>query len=113
MCFYADEDAISPLWKGSRFPIMKCISGWTMLNKQPAVIKDIYSDARVPHDAYRQTFVKSLAMVPIRTASPIGAIGNYWATQHMPTPEEVNLLQSLAEITSRTLEAINEKQSGQ
>jgi two-component system CheB/CheR fusion protein len=24
-CFYADEDAISPLWKGERFPIEQCI----------------------------------------------------------------------------------------
>lgn len=95
--------------KGSRFPMMRCISGWTMLNKQPAAIEDIYSDARVPHDAYRPTFVKSLAMVPIRTAAPIGAIGNYWATPHKPTTEEVNLLQSLADITSRAIEVLNEK----
>ena len=25
-CFYADEDAISPLWKGQRFPISTCVS---------------------------------------------------------------------------------------
>src|SRR5580658_1372400 len=28
LCFYADEDAIAPLWKGKRFPIGTCISGW-------------------------------------------------------------------------------------
>ena len=32
LCYYADEDAISPLWKGSRFPIETCISGWAMMN---------------------------------------------------------------------------------
>src|SRR5688572_23173000 len=47
-CFYADEDAISPLWKGQRFPLETCISGWVMLNKTPAVIKDIYEDPRIP-----------------------------------------------------------------
>ena len=26
-CFYADENAIAPLWKGRRFPITGCISG--------------------------------------------------------------------------------------
>jgi len=26
-CYYADEDAISPLWKGSRFPMDTCITG--------------------------------------------------------------------------------------
>ena len=28
LCHYADEDAISPLWKGQRFPLETCISGW-------------------------------------------------------------------------------------
>jgi serine phosphatase RsbU (regulator of sigma subunit) len=106
-CFYADEDAISPLWKGSRFPIETCISGWAMLNSRPAVIEDIYKDPRIPHEAYKPTFVKSLAMVPIRTSDPIGAIGNYWADQHMPSEEEVSLLQSLADITAVTMENIN------
>lgn len=105
-CFYADENAITPLWKGSRFPIHTCISGWSMLNRKPAVIEDIYTDDRIPIDAYSPTFVKSLAMVPIRTINPIGAIGNYWANRHLPTPEEVTLLQSLADITAVTLENV-------
>jgi signal transduction histidine kinase len=106
LCFYADEDAISPLWKGSRFPLHTCISGWAMVNRQAVVIEDIYNDPRVPVDAYRPTFVKSLAMVPIRTQDPIGAIGNYWATRHIPDPAEMKLLQSLADITAVTLENI-------
>src|SRR5689334_23022439 len=53
LCYYADEDAISPLWKGQRFPLDTCISGWAMLNRQPVLIEDIYADARIPHDAYR------------------------------------------------------------
>ena len=32
-CYYADEDAIQPLWKGSRFPMRTCISGWVMMNR--------------------------------------------------------------------------------
>ena len=27
-CHYVDEDAIAPLWKGRRFPMSECISGW-------------------------------------------------------------------------------------
>ncbi len=107
MCYYADEDAISPLWKGSRFPMEKCISGWVMKNRKPAVIPDIYKDVRIPQDVYRPTFVKSLAIVPIRTLEPIGAIGNYWAEFHLPTEEEVSLLQALADITSVSIENIN------
>lgn len=105
-CHYADEDAIAPLWKGKRFPLETCISGWSMLNKQAAVIPDIYLDARIPHDAYRPTFVRSLVMVPIRTIDPIGAIGNYWAKEHQPLREEVGLLQALADATSVAMESI-------
>ncbi len=106
-CYYAEENAISPLWKGQRFPLTACISGWAMLNAQPAVIEDIYVDPRIPIDAYRPTFVKSLAMVPIRKEQPIGAIGNYWAKRRLPTPEEISILQALANVTSVTLENVD------
>lgn len=105
-CHYADEEAIAPLWKGKRFPMTACISGWAMLNKQSAVIEDIYQDSRIPADAYRTTFVKSLVMVPIRRAKPIGAIGVYWATHHRSQPEEVKLLQALADSTSIAMENV-------
>ncbi|WP_291523226.1 ATP-binding protein [Acidithiobacillus sp.] len=105
-CFYAEEDAISPLWKGQRFPMSACISGWAMLNRQAAVIEDIYADPRIPADAYRPTFVKSLAMVPIRTIDPVGAIGNYWGVHHHPTPEQVKLLQALADTTAVAMENV-------
>lgn len=103
-CYYAEEDAIAPLWKGKRFPMSACISGWVMLNKRTTVIEDIYKDPRIPADAYRPTFVKSLAMVPIRTGDPIGAIGNYWARQYAPPPETVRLLEALANFTSIAIE---------
>lgn len=105
-CYYVDEDAIAPLWKGQRFPLDSCISGWTMLQREPAVIEDIYNDPRIPVDVYRKTFVKSLAMVPIRTEAPIGAIGNYWARQHRPEPGEIELLQALANTTSVAMENV-------
>lgn len=106
-CYYADEDAIEPLWKGLRFPMTACISGWAMLNRESVVIEDIYLDSRIPIDAYRPTFVKSLAMVPIRTLAPVGAIGNYWAKPHRATAEEMALLQALADSTSIALENIH------
>lgn len=105
-CFYADEDAIAPLWKGSRFPMEICISGWAMLNRDAAVIPDIYKDSRIPHEAYRPTFVKSLVMVPIRKLDPIGAIGNYWAHERQPSEQEVSLLQALADSTSVAMENV-------
>ena len=105
-CHYADEDAIAPLWKGRRFPLHTCISGWTMLNRQQAVIEDVYADPRIPADAYRPTFVKSLVMVPIRTQAPLGAIGTYWATRRRAVPGEVHLLQALADTTAVALENV-------
>jgi len=105
-CYYADEDAISPLWKGSRFPMSTCVSGWAMMHGEPAIIPDIYHDSRVPHEAYRPTFVKSMMMVPIRKAAPIGAIGNYWSQEREPQPYEVRLLQALADSTSVALEHV-------
>jgi hypothetical protein len=106
-CVYAEEDAIGPLWKGRRFPMSACISGWAMLNRQPAVIHDIYQDARIPHEAYRPTFVKSLVMLPIRTLAPVGAIGVYWARVHRATAEELDLLQALADSTSVAMESVD------
>lgn len=106
LCYYAEENAIAPLWKGKRFPMETCISGWAMLNKHSVAIEDIYQDSRIPQDAYRPTFVKSLAMVPIRTKDPVGAIGNYWANQHQPTPQELELLQALADSASIAIEHV-------
>lgn len=102
-CHYADEDAIAPLWKGKRFPLQTCISGWAMLHREAVVLEDIYADARIPADAYRPTFVKSLVMVPIRRMDPVGAIGNYWATQQRPSETQVRLLQALADSTATAM----------
>ncbi|MBO9702225.1 MAG: HAMP domain-containing histidine kinase [Sporocytophaga sp.] len=104
LCYYADEDAISPLWKGQRFPMSSCVSGWVMMHRRPLVIENIYSDSRIPIELYKPTFVRSLVMVPIRTVNPIGAIGNYWADQCSPSSDQIRLLQALADITSVSIE---------
>jgi signal transduction histidine kinase len=106
LCHYAEENAIRPLWKGKRFPMSACISGWVMNHKTPALIEDIYSDDRIPAEVYRPTFVKSLVMVPIRRSDPIGAIGNYWAYAKKPEPEVVKILQALADTTSVAMENV-------
>jgi signal transduction histidine kinase len=106
LCYYADESAIAPLWRGLRFPMSRCVSGWVMQNREGVVIEDIYADPRVPADAYLPTFVKSLAMVPIRTLAPIGAIGCYWASIHLAPPESLAVLQALADSTSVAMENV-------
>jgi two-component sensor histidine kinase len=103
-CRYLDEDAIGPLWKGRRFPMEQCISGWSMLHGKTAVVPDIYADERIPHDAYRPTFVKSLVMTPVRPSDPIAAIGAYWSTVHTPSPGVVAKLELMARATATALE---------
>lgn len=110
-CYYAEEDAISPLWKGLRFPKDICISGWVMRNRQPTIVEDIFKDDRIPVDVYRKTFVRSLAMVPIRTNDPIGAIGCYWAQNRIPTPDQIQVLQVLADTAAIAMDNIGFRQS--
>lgn len=103
-CRYVDEDAIAPLWKGRSFPLEACVSGWAMLNGRMAIIPDIYDDYRVPVDAYRPTFVKSMVMTPVRPDDPIAAIGAYWAEKREPNAEEVLKLELVARATATALE---------
>jgi GAF domain-containing protein len=107
LCHYAEEDAISPLWKGRRFSMTACISGWCMLERRCASIPDIYADDRIPHDAYRPTFVKSLIMVPIGAPEPLAAMGAYWASKYQATSEDIEFLQLLADVASPSLAAVD------
>src|SRR5262249_5824828 len=52
---------------------------------------------------YRPTFVKSLAMVPIRSEDPIGAIGAYWADHHRASARELEVMQALGDSASMAL----------
>jgi len=97
LCHYADEHAVAPLWKGRRFPMSACISGWCMTHNQSVAIADIYADDRIPHDAYRPTFVRSLAMAPVRRGEPFAAIGAYWSQPHQASADELDLLQTIAD----------------
>lgn len=106
-CHYLDEDAIGPLWKGRRFPLTACVSGWAMLNRQTVVIEDIYLDERVPLDAYSPTFVRSLVVTPVRPDEPIAAIGAYWSQARRPTAEEVANLTLIARATATAFANVN------
>ena len=92
---YVAEDAIGRLWAGRRFPAQSCISGIAMTTRTPVVIPDVYADPRVPHEAYRPTFVKSMAMFPVGAGEPVAAIGAYWARAGEIDPETLDLLDTL------------------
>jgi GAF domain-containing protein len=102
-CHYTDEDATAPLWKGLRFPLDQCISGWVMKHGIPAVIPDISVDPRIPQDAYRPTLVKSLLMVPVRPPDAQAAIGLYWASTHESTADELAIATALADTAALAL----------
>jgi GAF domain-containing protein len=106
-CYYAEEDAIAPLWKGQRFPLNECISGWAMLNRETVTIPDIRVDSRIPQRAYRPTFVRSLVMVPIGAEWAVAAIGAYWADGHQATPAEIGTLERLAAAAAGALRGVH------
>jgi GAF domain-containing protein len=103
-CYYADEDSMSPLWKGQRFPASACISGWAMKHRQTVVIRDIHSDERIPQAAYQPTFVRSLVIAPMLGPDPLGAIGAYWARIYQATDRQVTDLEDLATLAGESVE---------
>ncbi|WP_176598472.1 ATP-binding protein [Sphingobium sp. 15-1] len=103
-CHYIAEDSMEPLWAGQRFPAASCVSGWAMEHHQTVVIPDVFDDPRVPVEAYRTTFVRSMAMVPIGRIEPIAALGAYWSEFAQPTDNEIALLEALARAASTALE---------
>lgn len=103
--YYADEDAIAPLWKGRRFPLGECVSGWSMLRREPAVVEDALRDPRVPRRLYEKTFVRALVIMPVRLEDPIGALGAYWARPHRATPAQLDALRGLADVAGLALTA--------
>lgn len=105
-CRYVEEDAIGPLWKGRKFPIASCISGWAMMHRRVVVIPDVLLDDRIPGDLYRATFVRSLVVAPVRSQDPLGAIGAYWAEVYEPSADEVDVLEALARATATALENV-------
>jgi PAS domain S-box-containing protein len=103
-CYYVAEDAVAPLWSGSRFPANSCVSGWAMRHREMVVIPDIRLDPRVPQDAYRETFVRSLIMAPIGHPEPVAALGAYWSEPRPYDADAVETLQLLAQLAATAIE---------
>ena len=78
-CFYADEDAIAPLWKGQRFPIATASAAGRCSTDSPSspTSRGRAHPARgLPPDVRPQP--RHGPDPPL----PVGAIGIYWAEQH-------------------------------
>lgn len=108
LCHYVEEDAIGPLWKGQKFPLQSCISGWAMLNAQTAVISDVFEDPRVPYDAYLPTFVKSLIMTPVGDKH-VAAMGAYWKEKRHFSDMEIMTVKAYSAIVGRALSDLLER----
>lgn len=106
-CHYLEEDAISALWKGQRFPASSCISGWCMRTGQPAVIPDVFADDRIPQDVYRETFVRCMAMVPVGQGKAIAALGAYWGAGRQIDGKVVEQLVAVSSIVRPHLAPLN------
>jgi two-component sensor histidine kinase len=103
-CRCLDEASDVPLWKGRSLPAAACISGWTMLNGEAAVVPDVYRDGRIRPDDYRPTFVKSLVMAPVGPAPAPAAVGAYWTQPRKPSAAEVARLTAIARAAASALE---------
>lgn len=103
-CHYVAEEACGPLWSGQRFPAQTCISGIAMELRETVIIPDIELDPRVPLAAYRQTFVRSMMMVPVGQPEAFAAVGAYWSRVRTPEAEEVAMLETLARSAATALE---------
>ena len=108
-CHYVEEDAIGPLWKGQRFPLSACISGWAMLNAQTAVIEDVFEDPRIPYDAYLPTFVKSLIMTPVGEKN-VAAMGVYWRDKRKFSNLEITTVKTYSALVGKALSDLLEPQ---
>lgn len=102
-CHYIAEDAIRPLWRGRRFRLQDCISGWVMLNRQTAVVHDIERDTRLPVEAYQDASMRSLVMMPIGAPESVAALGAYWSAWVELDDGTVGRLQALADMATETL----------
>ena len=100
-CYYADEDAISPLWKGQRFPIDQLHQ--RLGDAQPPARRDRGHLRRRPDPACGlPADVRAGAWRWCRSApaSRSGRSAPTGPSHHLPTEQEVELLQALADSTA-------------
>ena len=76
-----------------------------MLNGKTAAIEDVFADPRIPHDVYRQTFVKSLVMAPVSREHALAAIGLYWAIQRQFSEHDIRSAERLAATVGAAMSA--------
>jgi GAF domain-containing protein len=106
-CFHPEADPIAPVWAGQRFSIGECVCGWSIQHDEAATINDLDVDERVPPQALRPSYVRSLVAVPIvGSAGPAGALGGYWLATGQAGRADLGWLRRLAEATGAAIAEI-------
>jgi signal transduction histidine kinase len=77
-----------------------------MLNRQTVVVADVSKDERIPYELYASTFVKAVAMAPIKVDDPVGAIGAYWSHTYEPSKWEIEVLEALASAAATAVDTM-------
>ncbi len=77
---YIEEDSVNIFLKGTSRGLEDCICGWCIQHEQLALVDDVYQDERIHIRFYDDSYVRSLAMIPINGESGvIGALGFYFS----------------------------------
>jgi hypothetical protein len=97
-CYCTEEDAITPLWKGKRFPLQTCISGRCIEKHQQVIARD--TNRRALHNVCGQKFIRSLAAIPIQYSQPSSCITSYWFASRKVTRREIYLMKVVANSAS-------------
>ena len=78
-----------------------------MIHGKQACISNVFVDERIPQEAYKRTFVKSLVMTPMASSDAKGAMGVYWAKNY-DLPESTRAeLTELARMVGANLARFN------
>jgi len=97
-CFYAGENCEQTMFEGKRFRLSDCIAGRVLQQGKPAIVADVLADQDVLLDSYKETFVRSLCIVPVGDKNCAAAIGVYRKKIYSFSEEEIAQLRTLAEI---------------
>lgn len=104
---YQDEDSTVPLFQGFKVPINKSIFSLAIDSGEIIFIKNIHNDPRSFDEIHEKNFVKSILIVPIFFMNSIGAIGIFWYEETTPSSYIIQLLQTIANVTTIAIEKAN------
>ncbi|MCC5839963.1 MAG: GAF domain-containing protein [Opitutales bacterium] len=105
---HCEEDAIAPVLRGRSQSAEASPAGLVVNERRTVAIRDVRSPGENGHRAsvvaYAPTFVRGLALAPIRRDEPCGALALYWARPHRAMDHEKLLLETLADASAIAFE---------